>query len=87
MSTRDSNYTTLLMATGLTFGTISALFGLTNGIIDQQTYTILVTVVILSAIVPTLIATTFFEPRVAGAAEFEDAEAAEEIDAVPAPRR
>jgi hypothetical protein len=25
--------------------------------------------------------------RVAGAAEFEDAEAAEEIDAVPAPRR
>jgi hypothetical protein len=54
-------YTTL-MSTGLTFGTIAALYGLTNGYIDQPTYTILVTVVILSAVVPTLVATTFFEP-------------------------
>ena len=59
---REANYTTLLMATGLTFGTISALFGLTNGYIDQATYTILVTVVVLSAVIPTLIATTFFAP-------------------------
>jgi Kef-type K+ transport system membrane component KefB len=62
MRTREANYTTLLMATGLTFGTISALFGLNNGIIDQSQYTILVTVVILSAIVPTMIAQQFFQP-------------------------
>lgn len=62
MRTREANYTTLLMATGLTFGTISALFGLNNKIIDQSQYTILVTVVILSAIVPTMIAQQFFQP-------------------------
>ena len=82
MTTRDANYTTLLMSTGLTFGTIAALFGLTNGFIDQARYTILVTVVILSAVVPTLIATTFFEPAAADDA-LEDLEAAEEIDAGP----
>lgn len=59
---REGAYTTLLMATGLTFGTISALFGLTNHIIDQTQYTILVTVVIASAVVPTLIAQRWFEP-------------------------
>jgi Kef-type K+ transport system membrane component KefB len=58
-----SFYTTLLMATGLTFGTISALFGLTNGFIDQSQYSVLVTVVILSAIAPTLIAERFFRPE------------------------
>lgn len=62
MRTREANYTTLLMATGLTFGTISALFGLNNKIIDQTQYTILVTVVILSAIIPTMIAQKFFQP-------------------------
>jgi Kef-type K+ transport system membrane component KefB len=56
-------YTTLLMATGLTFGTISALFGLTHGYIDQSQYTLLVTVVILSAVVPTLIAERYFRPE------------------------
>jgi Kef-type K+ transport system membrane component KefB len=61
-SRRDSNYTTLLMSTGLTFGTISALYGLTNGIIDQEQYTVLVTVVILSAVLPTLVAQRFFSP-------------------------
>ncbi len=55
-------YTTLLMSTGLTFGTISALFGLTNKIIDQQQYTILVAAVIGSAVVPTLIAQKWFMP-------------------------
>ena len=59
---RDGMYTTLLMSTGLTFGTISALFGLTNHIIDQTQYTILVTAVIGSAIVPTLIAQRWFQP-------------------------
>ena len=62
LSIKLSNYTTLLMSTGLTFGSISALYGLNNHIINQDQYTILVTVVILSAVVPTLIAQTFFEP-------------------------
>src|SRR6266481_1278532 len=62
MRKREAAYTTLLMATGLTFGTISALFGLQNKIIDQDQYTILVTVVILSAFVPTLFAHKFFQP-------------------------
>jgi Kef-type K+ transport system membrane component KefB len=64
MANREANYTTLLMATGLTFGTISALFGLQNKIIDEKQYTILVTVVILSAFVPTLIAQKFFQPKI-----------------------
>ena len=59
---REGTYTTLLMGTGLTFGTISALFGLTNRIISQAQYTILVTTVIASAVVPTLIAQRFFQP-------------------------
>ena len=59
---RKSLYTTLLMSTGLTFGTISALYGFSHGYIDRQQYTWLVTVVILSAIVPTLIAERFFRP-------------------------
>jgi Kef-type K+ transport system membrane component KefB len=88
LGNRDANYTTLLMSTGLTFGTIAALYGLTNGYIDQPTYTILVTVVILSAVVPTLIATSFFEPQTTSGEAFADFEAAEEIDAGPldAPR-
>jgi Kef-type K+ transport system membrane component KefB len=60
---RQGMYTTLLMSTGLTFGTISALFGLSNGIIDQRQYTILVTAVIGSAVVPTLIAQRWFQPE------------------------
>ena len=64
MRKKESTYTTLLMATGLTFGTISALFGLNNHLIDQKQYTILVTVVILSAIIPTLIAQKFFQPEI-----------------------
>jgi Kef-type K+ transport system membrane component KefB len=59
---RDGMYTTLLMSTGLTFGSISALFGLTNHIIDQRQYTVLVTAVIGSAVVPTLIAQRWFQP-------------------------
>ena len=83
LTVREANYTTLLMATGLTFGTISALFGLTNGYIDQAKYTILVTTVILSAVVPTLIATTFFAPRRPTDLEADEIDAAEEIDAGP----
>jgi Kef-type K+ transport system membrane component KefB len=63
---RESNYTTLLMATGLTFGSISALFGLNYGYINQAQYSILVTVVIASAVIPTVIAQVFFHPREVG---------------------
>ncbi len=56
-------YYTLLMSTGLTFGTISALFGLSHKIVTQQQYSFLVAVVIASAVVPTLIAGLFFLPR------------------------
>jgi Kef-type K+ transport system membrane component KefB len=59
---REGAYTSLLMSTGLTFGTISALFGLNHGIIDGEQYTILVTAVVLSAVVPTLVAQQFFQP-------------------------
>jgi Kef-type K+ transport system membrane component KefB len=61
--TREALYTTLLMSTGLTFGSISALFGLTHGIVDQKQYSYLIAAVIGSAIVPTLIANAFFLPR------------------------
>ena len=60
---KEGMYTTLLMSTGLTFDTISALFGLTNKIINREQYTILVTAVILSAVVPTLIAQKWFKPE------------------------
>lgn len=63
-STRNSAYTTLLMSTGLTFGTISAMFGYTRGIINQSQYTVLVTVVILTALIPTMIAQAFYRPDV-----------------------
>lgn len=62
MPVRERTYTTLLMATGLTFGSIAALYGLNNGLVDQEQYSVLVTVVILSAFVPTLIAQRFFQP-------------------------
>jgi len=60
---REGMYTTLMMSTGLTFGSISALFGLTNHIIDQEQYTVLLTAVIGSAVVPTLIAQIWFQPK------------------------
>jgi Kef-type K+ transport system membrane component KefB len=55
-------YTTLLMSTGLTFGTISSVFGLTTGLIDQIQYSLLIGVVIMSAVVPTFIAQKWFMP-------------------------
>ncbi|MGD0573013.1 MAG: cation:proton antiporter [Sedimentisphaerales bacterium] len=57
-----STYTTLLMSTGLTFGTISSLFGLNAGYIDQVQYSVLVGVVIASAVIPTFIAQKWFMP-------------------------
>ncbi|MFH0964338.1 MAG: cation:proton antiporter [Planctomycetota bacterium] len=56
-------YYTLMMSTGLTFGTISALYGLSHGIVSLQQYSFLVAVVIASAVAPTLIANAFFLPK------------------------
>src|SRR6202142_1850040 len=60
---KEAMYTTLLMSTGLTFGTISALFGLSHGIISQAQYSALVATVIASAVIPTVIANAFYLPH------------------------
>lgn len=60
---QEAMYTTLMMSTGLTFGSISALFGLTHGIVDQAQYSYLVATVVGSAVIPTMIANAFFLPR------------------------
>jgi len=57
-----SMYTTLLMSTGLTFGTIASVFGLNSGFINQVQYSILVGVVVASAVIPTFIAQKWFMP-------------------------
>jgi len=56
-------FTTLLMSTGLTFGTITSLYGLNAHIIDSTQFSLLIAVVVLSAIVPTAIAQRFFQPE------------------------
>lgn len=60
---KEAMYTTLLMSTGLTFGTISALFGLSHNIINQAQYSALVAAVVGSAVIPTLVANAWFLPR------------------------
>lgn len=55
-------YTTLLMSTGLTFGTIASVFGLQAGLIDQVQYSVLVGVVVASAVIPTFVAQRWFRP-------------------------
>jgi Kef-type K+ transport system membrane component KefB len=59
---RHATFGTLLMSTGLTFGTISALFGLNEGIIDGTQFSLIITVVVASALIPTAVAQTFFHP-------------------------
>ena len=61
---RHATYTTLLMSTGLTMGTLSASYGLQAGILDQSQFSVIVAVVVLSAIIPTFIAQRWFEPAV-----------------------
>jgi Kef-type K+ transport system membrane component KefB len=58
-----ATYLTLLMSTGLTFGTIAATYGLNAGIIDQAQFSVLVSVVVLTAVVPTAIAQRRFTPQ------------------------
>jgi Kef-type K+ transport system membrane component KefB len=75
-----ATYTTLLMSTGLTFGTISSLYGLQAGYIDHVQFSVLLTVVIGTAVVPTVIAQRWFAPRLS-AEEQEEALAREEESA------
>jgi Kef-type K+ transport system membrane component KefB len=63
MTPREGTYTTLLMATGLTFGSIASLYGLTHHIIDDQQYTVLLSAVIGSAMIPSFVAQTWFRPQ------------------------
>jgi Kef-type K+ transport system membrane component KefB len=79
-------FTTLLMSTGLTFGTISATYGYTAGIVTRAQFSVLVCVVVLSAVVPTAIAQRWFAPRVPTAAPV-DPEVVEDEEFEPAPRR
>ena len=58
-------FTTLLMSTGLTFGTITSLYGLGAGIIDRTQFSLLIAVVVGSAIIPTVIAQRFYAPSAA----------------------
>ena len=60
-----ATFTTLLMSTGLTFGTITSLYGLTAHIIDRTQFSLLIAVVVLSAIIPTAIAQRFYQPKTA----------------------
>lgn len=66
-----ATYTTLLMSTGLTFGTISSLYGLQAGHITPAQFSVLVSVVIATAIVPTVIAQRWFSPDLSDAAREE----------------
>jgi Kef-type K+ transport system membrane component KefB len=59
----NKTYSTLLMSTGLTFGTITCQFGLTSGKINAAQYSILLGVVIASAVIPTFIAQKWFLPK------------------------
>ena len=76
-------YTTLLMSTGLTFGTISSLYGLNAGIIDGTQFSVLVSVVILSAIAPTAIAQRLFSPPRQSLTSGERSDIADEEHAEP----
>lgn len=60
---KEKWYYTLMMSTGLTFGTISALYGLSHGIVTQEQYSLLVAAVIASAVIPTMIAGLAFMPK------------------------
>jgi len=69
---KDSIFFTLLMSTGLTFGTISSLYGYQAGIIDKAQFSLLVTVVVASAVIPTVIAQRWFTPKAQADEEGDD---------------
>jgi Kef-type K+ transport system membrane component KefB len=59
---KEAMFTTLLMSTGLTMGTISSMYGLSSGIINQAQFSVLVAAVVVSAVLPTFIAQKWFFP-------------------------
>jgi len=79
-----ATFTTLLMSTGLTFGTISSLYGLNAGIMDSTQFSLLIAVVVLSAIVPTAIAQRFFQPETAHERERDTRRPAPALEQEPA---
>ena len=83
---KEAMYTTLLMSTGLTFGTISSLFGLSHGIIDQGQYSALVAAVIGSAVIPAIIANAFYLPHHLLPKREPEAASAGSTGATPAPQ-
>jgi glutathione-regulated potassium-efflux system ancillary protein KefC len=84
---KEAMYSTLLMATGLTFGTISSLFGLSHGIIDKSQYSALVAAVIGSAVIPTVIANAYYLPRhLLPQTEMEDMPAQQQVPVTKLPR-
>ncbi len=83
---REAAYTTLLMSTGLTMGTISALFGYETGLIDQAQFSVLVAVVVASAVLPTILAQRVFHPRHVFEAMGSEVEP-DLLEADPAPAR
>jgi len=76
---REQYFSTLLMCTGLTFGSISAMFGLSRGLITKEQYTWLVITVIASAVVPTMIAMRHFRPTMESAALVRSTETVPEM--------
>jgi Kef-type K+ transport system membrane component KefB len=79
-----TTFGTLLMSTGLTFGTIASLFGLNAGIVDTTQFSLLITVVVLSAILPTAIAQRFFSPNREAELAADRAATAEQPVLIPA---
>jgi Kef-type K+ transport system membrane component KefB len=83
---KETWYYTLMMSTGLTFGTISALYGLTHNIVSREQYSFLVAAVIASAVIPTLVANKFFLPEhLLPTPISEEEEIPEESPTAPAP--
>lgn len=59
----DYEYVALLLSTGLVFGIVSGLYGLSVGIFSRAQFSILVAVIVLSAVVPTVAAQTLARPE------------------------
>lgn len=59
----DWEYVAVLMSTGLVFGIVAAVFGLGQGILDSGQFSVLVGVIVLSAVIPTVVAQTWLRPE------------------------
>ncbi len=55
-------YITWLMATALSFGVIFAQVGLSSNLINTDQFSILIMVIVMSAIIPTVVAQRYFDP-------------------------